>query len=155
MWKHWCVEGIEAQSLKKVPLMFWRVTYVPSQSRQHRRSVVVGGLWRCCPSTLLPFSLGSKLGQWKQEVGPTVWLKNTAAKIRLVHTHTHMWSPAPVSSGPWRGHPSTQACRETGSRREQARALPLRLSTWTRRTQLHNSNKMVRPLGRSHLSSKI
>lgn len=40
------------------------------------------------PPPSLPLSLGSKLGQWKQEVGPTVWLKNTAANIRIVHRHT-------------------------------------------------------------------
>lgn len=33
-----------------------------------------------------PLSLGSKLGQWKQEVGATVWLKHTVANIRLIDT---------------------------------------------------------------------
>lgn len=32
-------------------------------------------------------SLGSKLGQWKQEERPTVWLKNTTANFRLIHTY--------------------------------------------------------------------
>lgn len=63
--------------------------------------------------------LGSKLGQWKQEVGLTVWLKNTAANIRLIH------SPAPVSFSPQRGLPSTPAGGETGSMREQTWARPL------------------------------
>ncbi len=41
------------------------------------------------PSLSLFPSLGCKLGQWKQEVGPTVWLKHTAANIRLIHTQIY------------------------------------------------------------------
>lgn len=44
------------------------------------------------PSSFL--SLGSKLGQWKQEVGPTVWLQRTAPIFRRTHIHKHA-QPSP------------------------------------------------------------
>lgn len=48
-------------------------------------------LWQCSVSNISLssslLSLGSKLGQWKQEERPTVWLKNTTANFRLIHTY--------------------------------------------------------------------
>lgn len=55
-------------------------------------------------------SMGSKLGQWKQEERPTVWLKNTTANFRLIHTYAALPllpsvcpkdTPQPEPTGKW------------------------------------------------------
>lgn len=77
------------------------------------------------PSSLL--SLGSKLGQWKQEVGPTVWLKHTAANIRLSHTHTHT-QPSPCFLQSTVRTPLYYNPQGNRVNKRAARVLPLTLS---------------------------
>lgn len=56
-----------------------------------REGVGLGGTCGADPSLRPPFFLWEVnwLGQWKQEVGPSVWLEHTAANIRLLNTHMH------------------------------------------------------------------